>query len=709
VRRQSNQKRYSYLLAPLVAFVVVAAYVFVPGLGAPRSAEIKISAWLADTKDRTVALVDGKSGRVTERMPIAGPHFHVVQRHDGAYVVNDDNGTVTRVDGTTMQSYRSGTEQMGTAIDVLTSPVATYMVDRDQGFVQRVDATKLIPIGGLISLGGRVGHGVVDPNGVAWIPVLGSGLVDKVTNGTVASQTEGQSGDDVRVALAGGVAYAVNLTSGHVKCLSNASVDITFATHFDHAGDIVVGAQDTGDVIIVSSDQATVADVPARHSYAVPTSIANPEQAVAVNSNLYILDSADGSVHVINIPTGQAGQPINLPGGGANEIVVQDNAVFVNNSNGAIAAVVNADGTIDSVTKDAAPIVTPTTVAPSSATASNSQPGTTGPPTLSINSSPTGINLEITGSPTPGPNTGPVIATRSDPSPPAVTTTQPGSPSPPSAPKQPSPPPIPLPTAPTSVVASADDASLGVTWDAPGNDTSISSYVVVADGGVQMTVPGSAHAAHVTGLTNGHLTCVRVQAVNVSGGGAFSTPACATPSVDQPTAPGALTAVHGNGLVTLSWTAATPNRTPVNGYRITVSSGATIDVSATTMNYTVGGLANGTSYSFSVSASNTAGKSGPAATAQATPSTTPSSIMNLHLNPMGSGVIEMDWGPASNNGGAPVTGYNVYLNGVLQFQAGDFGVHDFIGLAPGGVYTVTVRAVNLNGEGTVTSTTTLAG
>jgi hypothetical protein len=77
-----------------------------------------------------------------------------------------------------------------------------------------------------------------------------------------------------------------------------------------------------------------------------------------------------------------------------------------------------------------------------------------------------------------------------------------------------------------------------------------------------------------------------------------------------PSAPEGVSAVAGDGQAVVSWTAAAANGSPITGYRVSASpGGATADVGGTTTSTVMSGLTNGTSYTFTVTASNVVGTS----------------------------------------------------------------------------------------------------
>ena len=155
--------------------------------------------------------------------------------------------------------------------------------------------------------------------------------------------------------------------------------------------------------------------------------------------------------------------------------------------------------------------------------------------------------------------------------------------------------------------------------------------------------------------------------VNGSLGSGSWGPASATMKIEvsgevrPPDAPTNLSAAPNDGQVTLSWT--NPGNSTITGYKISRdvgpftdigSSALVIDSDAGTLAYTVDGLTNGVTYTFSVLAVNDSGD-GPASTTTATPILPPAAPTNFSAKQTGDGEVTLEWDKAS--GDQLATGY----------------------------------------------------
>ncbi len=123
------------------------------------------------------------------------------------------------------------------------------------------------------------------------------------------------------------------------------------------------------------------------------------------------------------------------------------------------------------------------------------------------------------------------------------------------------------------------------------------------------------------------------------GNSAASTPSAAVTPATVPSVPTALSGVSGNGTVTLSWSApSNDGGNPITGYTVTPYIGAVAQTpsvfASVATTQTIGGLTNGTAYTFTVIATNGVGNSAASTPSAAVTPAVPSSLTIVN----GSGV-----------------------------------------------------------------------
>jgi fibronectin type 3 domain-containing protein len=185
-----------------------------------------------------------------------------------------------------------------------------------------------------------------------------------------------------------------------------------------------------------------------------------------------------------------------------------------------------------------------------------------------------------------------------------------------------------VPSGPTNltVTPAATGATLHWTASVSGSPTSYNIYRgTISDGEATTpvgTVSGTTTSFTDTGLTNGKTYFYNVAANNSVGVSPDSNEVSVIPAATgtAPPTPTGLVATAGNGSVGLTWTAS-PGATSYSLYRGTASGGegATPVGTATSNSFTDTGLTNGTTYYYTVTASNSAGTSAHSSEAHATP------------------------------------------------------------------------------------------
>ncbi len=255
------------------------------------------------------------------------------------------------------------------------------------------------------------------------------------------------------------------------------------------------------------------------------------------------------------------------------------------------------------------------------------------------------------------------------------------------------------PPAPTAIYGAG---SVAVTVAAGSGGTPPESYTVIASpGGRTCTVTGAALSCTVTGLTNGTSYTFTVTATNAAGTSSSSPASSVVTPMTVPGAPTSVAGVSGNTQVVVSWSAPVSNGgAAITAYTVTASPGGrTCGLSSGALSCTISGLANGTSYTFTVTATNTVGTSNSSpATSAVTPATLPDAPTSV-AGVSGNTQVVVSWSVPVSNGGAAITAYTVtaspggqtcsWLSGALSCTV--------TGLTNGSSYTFTVTATNTAG------------
>ena len=167
-----------------------------------------------------------------------------------------------------------------------------------------------------------------------------------------------------------------------------------------------------------------------------------------------------------------------------------------------------------------------------------------------------------------------------------------------------------VPGKPTNLVATAADATAGLTWTAPSDGGSaITSYAVTETEqslGVVPCAATGATACTVSGLTNGIEYAFTVHATNAKGSGPESASSnSVTPAA--PTVPGkptGVTALAGSASASVAWTAGSANGSPIVGFTATSSPDGKTCATTGALTCIVDSLTVGQEYTFTVAATN---------------------------------------------------------------------------------------------------------
>ena len=276
------------------------------------------------------------------------------------------------------------------------------------------------------------------------------------------------------------------------------------------------------------------------------------------------------------------------------------------------------------------------------------------------------------------------------------------------------------PDPPAAPTLEFGDKSLTVTWTnktytdrSPIETVDLEISPAPKGGAVQVTaLSGTQYVWN--GLENGTAYSVRVRANNLapdpSDWGEYSAEEIPAGLPDVPETPSAVRAADSplnGGSIDVSWKAPFENGDAIKGYTLQrykngSRDGAALSLTATSHKAT--GLDNESSYTFTVTAENKAGRTAESAASAAVvpygrPEAPPRpSVQNVGGGGQDSGIPRVSWGAADANG-SPITGYTVTASpGGAKREVTGTSV-DFTGL-PAGNYTFTVTATNKGGTST---------
>ncbi len=287
------------------------------------------------------------------------------------------------------------------------------------------------------------------------------------------------------------------------------------------------------------------------------------------------------------------------------------------------------------------------------------------------------------------------------------------------------------PSAPTGVVAVAGNALATVTFAPPTSNggSPITGYTVTPSPATLGWVDnnaGSILTSHViANLTNGTAYTFTVRATNANGTGAPSVPSNVATPATVPNAPTAVAAIPRNRGADVAFVPPLINGgATITGYTVISDppGGTDSNAGSTTTVHAITGLSTEIEYTFTVTATNSAGTGNPSS---------PSNPITPGCNIFCDGVESNDtsvWSAALTlpgaptavvavaadssatvtfvaplfGGGSPISGYTVTSNpaGGVDLNGGSTGLsHIVTGLANGTPYTFTVRATNSSGQG----------
>ncbi len=300
--------------------------------------------------------MSGYSGRADADVSVGKPGdpFAVVQRSDGAYLLDLRTGRLLRLDDSTLAVAATTSENgRAAALQVVAGPDTTWVVDHSSGIVEQLNPLTLAPMGPQIALGGPTGAAAIDASGSLWVPVPGRAVVDQVVSSNdVIRHPFGQRGDRVQVADTGtgvwGVdpetAIAASLQNGHLHQVQLPALPVDQTP-------LLGSSTSSANLVVVAGTEILDVDtsLPSLSSVALSAG-AQVTQVAVSQQRAYLLDPSAHQLETVALAPLQVLGPLRVPPG-SNQLISKDELVFVNSSDSPQAVVVNAAGVVTDVTK----------------------------------------------------------------------------------------------------------------------------------------------------------------------------------------------------------------------------------------------------------------------------------------------------------------------------------------------------------------------
>ncbi|MBR2567113.1 MAG: S-layer homology domain-containing protein [Paenibacillus sp.] len=259
-----------------------------------------------------------------------------------------------------------------------------------------------------------------------------------------------------------------------------------------------------------------------------------------------------------------------------------------------------------------------------------------------------------------------------------------------------------VPSAPVIQSAIGGDAHATIIWNPVASAAGYNVYMSTTPGVYGTAVESVVSAVYsykALDLTNGTTYYFMIRAMNAGGESPDSNEASATPQVPAPGAPNLLTAESGNAAITLNWAPVSGS----TGYTIYQRLGSdtygaeVATVTGSVYSHQVTGLTNGTMYYFTIKAVNPGGVSDPSNEVSATPMTVPAAPTEVQVVG-GNGQATITFTAPDDQGGSPITGYEVTVLPDQRIVTGQSSPITITGLTNGTPYTFVVRAINSVGS-----------
>ena len=262
---------------------------------------------------------------------------------------------------------------------------------------------------------------------------------------------------------------------------------------------------------------------------------------------------------------------------------------------------------------------------------------------------------------------------------------------------------IDVPSAPLGFSGTGGLRQISLQWQSPASDggSPITYYRIVnVTTGSTTDVSGNVQSLVVSGLLNAMSYKFTVAAANSAGLSLTSGPLTISTVADVPSNPQNFTVERGIRQISLQWLApADDGGSPVTSYHVVnVTTGWSLDVSGSQTSLVVGDLSNGTAYTFTVAAVNSAGSSVLVTSQPVATYDVPGQPAGF-VAAAGLGQISLSWQPPATSGDLARSGWQLSGAGSIWLLPADASGLLVADLSAGTTYVFQLAAINAAGTG----------
>lgn len=354
-----------YLAVCAAGTLIGTSLVVGAGASGTRPKLADVGAWLASSAKGEVVHAHGLTGEVDGKAALpagtAGHPVSVAQDGRTTLVLDERTGRVTRIDAAQLTAAQSA-DYGAAGLQLVSGGAYAYVVDPARGTVQRIDPALTTAENPAVQLGGKPGAAVVDGEGTLWVPLPESGTVVPFVEGIKGAAVQvADPGHALTLTVAGGRPVVTDGTAASTKVLSVTGVRGAFDLGGAFAGadpaDVLVPAGTEGSAVpllAAGTGDLVVVDVHSRHTMRVrvPTEGHALGAPQLLGERAYLPDESTGRLLVYDTSASALAEPIPITDGpGELELFVQDGLLWVNDPDGAAAAVIDADGEVRRIGK----------------------------------------------------------------------------------------------------------------------------------------------------------------------------------------------------------------------------------------------------------------------------------------------------------------------------------------------------------------------